>query len=394
MRSVALGSLLVLLLTVFIDSLQKVVVPAHFHEYDDIFPDWITDQTIRQQYNYSVFLYQRENSSAPNYIGYNRAGENAVFYKYIVDHYHNFPDVAIFVHAKPHEHQQHFLNYIGCISPNASFSSINDYFITERSTSYWSSYDLWIEQCWRDVLKIAWNKTSDELSLILPKSQVLSVSVYCCQQFLISREMVHRRSLDDWKQLQLILGQRNVCHVGMPEYNHLFSQPRAPIEGPEPINPPDIHWTHDTTLTYDERQSLPGTGRIIQGTTSEHLSHVIFGHLPLHMKPFTQEDYCNNFLSSSMCPHSPCVDYRTTYPDNILIKCESKPHVYHYDHGTKRLFPNVNVFISYNYDFADVKTIPCSVIDVIPEGAPMTSKSPNSRALRGAYSYIQKLFKM
>ena len=368
-ESAALASLVAFLLLVFVDSLQRVVVPAHFHEYDNALPDWITDEKIRQQHNYTVFLYQRENSSAPNYIGYNRAGENHIYYKYIVDHYNDFPDVAIFVHAKPHEHQPYVLNYIGCISPNASFSLINDYFITERSTSYWSNYDLWIEQCWRDVLKIAWNKTSDELSLILPRSQMLSVSVYCCQQFLLSREMVHRRSLDDWKQLQLILGQRNVCHVGMPEYNHLFSQPRAPIEGPEPINLSEEHWTHD--------KAVSGTGRIIQGTTSEHLSHVIFGHLPLHMKPYTQEDYCNNFLSNSVCPHSPCIDYRTTYPDNSLIKCGSKPHVYRLNNGTKRLFPNADIFYSYGYNFADVKTIPCSVVDVIPEGEPMTYKSPS-----------------
>jgi hypothetical protein len=111
---------------------NKVVVPAHYHDFDIQFPDWITNQTIQRQCGYSVFLYQRENSSAPNYIGYNRAGENAIYYKFIVDHYHNVPDVAIFVHAKPHEHQLTFLNRIGCISPNAS-SSINDYFLGEVS---------------------------------------------------------------------------------------------------------------------------------------------------------------------------------------------------------------------------------------------------------------------
>jgi hypothetical protein len=124
--------LLLLWLPSCLYSFNKVVVPAHYHDFDIQFPDWITNQTIQRQYGYSVFLYQRENSSAPNYIGYNRAGENAIYYKFIVDHYHNFPDVAIFVHAKPHEHQLTFLNRIGCISPNAS-SSINDYFLGEVS---------------------------------------------------------------------------------------------------------------------------------------------------------------------------------------------------------------------------------------------------------------------
>ena len=361
--------LLLLWLPSCLYSFNKVVVPAHYHEFDIQFPDWITNQTIQRQYGYSVFLYQRENSSAPNYIGYNRAGENAIYYKFIVDHYHNFPDVAIFVHAKPHEHQLTFLNRIGCISSNASYSSINDYFLSWRGTSYWKKYDLWIEQCWRDVLKIAWNVTSDELAVRLPPKEELSVSAYCCQQFLISRKMVHKRSLADWKQLQLILGQRNVCHAGLPEYNYLHTQPNEFEQGPEPINPPDTFWWHDK-----EKPPIAGTGRIIQGTTSEHLAHVIFGHQPLHMEPTSQEDYCSNFLSSSVCPGSPCIDYHT-YQENMLFKCLSRAHVYRYNNGMKHLFPDAKIFMSYGYEFTQVTVIPCSVVDAILEGENMSYKS-------------------
>ena len=115
---------------------SKVLVPAVFHEWDNGVPDWMTNQTLKDLYNYSTFLYQKTNPAAPNYIGSNRGCENGVYYNYIVDHYHDFPDVAIFVHAKPYEHQPHWLEMIKCISPNATYMSINHQQIC-RSTAYW-----------------------------------------------------------------------------------------------------------------------------------------------------------------------------------------------------------------------------------------------------------------
>ncbi len=375
--------LLLLLLPSYLDSFEKVIVPAHFHDYDEQFPDWITNVTLHKQHHYSVFLYQRENSSAPNYIGYNRGGENAIYYKYIVDHYYTFPDIAIFVHAKPREHQQRFLNYVSCISPNASYSSINNVYVTHRRTEFWGEYNIWIEQCWRDILKIAWNLTSDELSVRYPPTGELSVSTYCCQQFLISRNMVHKRSLEDWKQLQSKLSLDEVCHSGKPEYAHLYTKPSKLSAGlPEPVNPPELLWNYKPSMSLAERKSIPGSGRIIQGTSSEYLAHVIFGQQPLHIQPHTHEHYCNNYLPASICPGSPCVDLLDphTYLENMLFKCEDRIDIYRYTDGTKRLFPNNVVFSSYGYKLGiiELRIIPCSVLDTIPDGPKMPMKGADN----------------
>ena len=338
-------------------SFTKVVVPAIFHEYDSQYPEWVTNETIKQIHNYTVFLYQRREPSQPNYIEHNRGRENAVYYKFIVDHYYDFPDVAVFVHAQPHEHNKNFLNMVGCISPNVSYSSINEYFLT-RSTSYWRGYEVWVEQCWRDVLQVAWNLTREELIQRLPPTSRLQASLYCCQQFVISRAMVHRRPLEQWKQLQLMLGQRKVCHVGQPEYDSLFVKTNV---GPEPDDLPDYEWSH-----------TPGTGRMIQATTSEHLSHVIFGHLPLLMQPFSMGEICENFLTNTVCPGSPCIDYKT-FAEDTLLKCDRR--VFRYSSGTKRLFPNFHIFMSYGYDFSDVKSVHCSLLDRIPDGPDMETKT-------------------
>jgi hypothetical protein len=115
----------------------KVLVPAVYKEWESHTnaPAWAKDPLIQQKYNYSVFLYQKHDPSKPNFIK-NRGTEGGVYLKYIVDHYDNFPDVAIFVHGHPEHHQPDFLEYIGCIQPNATYINFNfSYFI--RSTHYW-----------------------------------------------------------------------------------------------------------------------------------------------------------------------------------------------------------------------------------------------------------------
>lgn len=79
---------------------KKVVVPSVYREWVGSKPDWVTSEAIRNQYGYEVFLYQKLDSALPNFIANNRGTEGGVYLRYIVDHYDDFPDVAIFVHAQ------------------------------------------------------------------------------------------------------------------------------------------------------------------------------------------------------------------------------------------------------------------------------------------------------
>lgn len=293
----------VFLLFTLVAGFTKVVVPSVFKEWQNgpngTFnpPQWASNATVMAVHNYTVHLYQKLNASASNYISTNRGRENGVFYRYIVDHFDDFPDVAVFTHADPAEHQPKFLHWIKCISPNASYLSINNHRYY-RKTDYWHKYELWIEQCFRDVLKVVWNVNgTQEMARLLPLDRPISVSFYCCQQFLISREMIHRRPLSVWKKLLRILGEADVCHNGEPEYETLHSYHKKNVKvGPEPSLLPD---TEDTRA--------PGTGRLTQAVTSEHLAHVIFGHHDLDMEWPSEKVVCQNFLPRSQCPGSPCV---------------------------------------------------------------------------------------
>jgi Protein of unknown function (DUF3431) len=105
---------------------------------------------MQQEYGFETFLYQKHNATDRNYIAFNRGLEAGVYLRYIVDHYDDFPDVAIFTHAFPEVHQDRWLSMVKCIRPNATYMSINNEFINFRSIDTWQPhFRLWIEQCYR-----------------------------------------------------------------------------------------------------------------------------------------------------------------------------------------------------------------------------------------------------
>jgi len=258
----------------------KVLVSAVYREWENSdAPAWAVDPAVMEKYGYSVFLYQKLDPTKPNYFGFNRGAEAGTYFKYIVDFYDNFPDVAIFVHADPSVHSTHWLERIGCLSPNVSYMSINNQHWVTRSPSYWKKIELWNEQCWRDTLQIAWGLESDdaEFHRRLPPQQDIIASAQCCNQFAVSRAQIRSRPIRMWKQLLNIFGLQDACHYGEPDYEHLywFNQTGRVRVGPEPAH---------MTLYGEHPVKSPGYGRLTQAVTLEHLAHVVFGGKPLDME--------------------------------------------------------------------------------------------------------------
>jgi hypothetical protein len=118
--------------------------------------------------------------------------------------------------------------------------------------------------------------------------------------------MVKKRPLHVWKQLLHIINEQDVCHVGEPDYAHLYAYNKTQLKsGPEP-----------TSFVGFEKAGK-GYGALTQGGAMEHLAHVVFGGLPLKMPIPTIQDICQNFLPH--CPFSPC-------DANVLKKAEAAQH--------------------------------------------------------------------
>jgi hypothetical protein len=282
-------------------------------------PEW-----AREKSKYSVFLYQKHNPHASNYISHNLGTEAGVYLRYIVDHYDNFPDVALFVHADPFGHNLVWPDYFNCVSSNVSYFNINSYhennYVCRNIPGYFfgptakkETSALFIEQCARNILKIIWNTPTihhnhtlsntsssssshftdqkvEEFEKIFPKKASIDVCTYCCQQFLLSRNQVRKRPLHQWIHLLKLIGEQNKCHMGELEFDSLHSS----------VYFPEIQ---SNTSSVSENQF----DNRLRGFSMEHLAHVIYGERELIMPKESNETICHQFLPRSICPNSPCI---------------------------------------------------------------------------------------
>lgn len=144
--------------------------------------------------------------------------------------------------------------------------------------------EIWVEQCWRDILSIVWDlqNQTEKLNERVPITSPVTVCFIVSQQFLISRAMVHRRPLEVWKKLlhiigratclhpidmmlmPLLLGEQSVCHEGPLDYPNLHAYHKQlpsllatnqSLPGPETPN----LWSEDET------EAKPGWGAHTQG---------------------------------------------------------------------------------------------------------------------------------
>ena len=155
--------------------------------------------------------------------------------------------------------------------------------------------EMWMEQCWRDVLKILFEMEDklEEFNTKYPVDRPLHVTFVAAQQFILSRTQMRRRPLSVYKKLLHIINEQTVCHEGEPDYKNLFATNRLGVKvGPEP-----------SRFAEDSPGVVP-YGKHIQGGTMEHLAHVIFGHHELNLVYPKREVLCQNFVLN--CRATPC----------------------------------------------------------------------------------------
>jgi hypothetical protein len=207
----------------------------------------------------------------PNFA-YNFGTEGGVFLRFIVDFYHDLPDVTVFLHGgNPADHNPRVWDLVRCLRPDATFAPLNDVFVHNRSVAEFSFYgwSVWLEQCWRDFLA-AFNVT------VLPRQRV-GVSFTCCSQFAVSRRTLRRHSLETYRQALRIAGEPpEVCHEGPADRRALWATrlPGQKLWRERPLH----HGRHTAGLAF------------------EHLNHIVLGGQPFHARPYTQVSLCQQFL--------------------------------------------------------------------------------------------------
>ena len=270
----------------------KVVVPATYNEWRDGPPLWIADHSISEEYNFSVFLYQKLNHTQPNFISFNRGSESGVYLKFIVDHYDDLPDITIFVHALPQHHSHHWLSLVKCINPDADYYSIN---VTPFEKSRYACRELskWhhhvSHECWTHVMDTlrGYEGQFDQTTAYQSKSYDSLPSKVCyiaSNQFFVRRQLIRTRPFEFWKKLYYMIGQSQDCTANDHERRNHSTIPAL----------------HVSRNMSPKIGSFDAVGRNTQGIVMEHLSHVVFGRLPLiHPRPNHTVSYWKQYFNIS-----------------------------------------------------------------------------------------------
>ncbi|GAQ80313.1 hypothetical protein KFL_000510140 [Klebsormidium nitens] len=265
-----------------------VIVPAVYHDWDAGWPEWTEE--------FAVHVYQRTNASAPNYCE-NRAFESAVYLKFIVDYYHNLPDLTAFVHSDPPSHRRDIFTWLRCLRPNSTYSALNVHWLNhwhvDRPLEILGKSKFptgacqvpRIEACFRRFAAIFGKDLSAE-----PGGKV-EPSFYASNQFVISRDVILRHPLRVYQEAYKLIGLEDRCVEGPidPRENWALGK------GNYCLQEPPREWLEEGFES-----------KIVQAMTMEYLNHYVFEVEELDGKPYTDEHYCKQFLSSEQCPGSPC----------------------------------------------------------------------------------------
>ena len=196
---------------------QVAVVVAHYDEWDSLaeMPVWANnsvdpslDENAPLCAGYTVApIYQRRHPDAPNFVP-NHGYEGGVYLKFVVDHYDNLPDVAIFLQAdadvledlpsrlKKVVERQATRGDVTYLPLNAGNDfNPNQVYFHKRDPyqEWWQETSLrGIETCWRNVA--SWFGTE------WGENEAPAVSGYCCNYFAASRENIRKTPLEVWQK--------------------------------------------------------------------------------------------------------------------------------------------------------------------------------------------------
>jgi hypothetical protein len=268
-----------------------VVVPATYNEFVALTPGWMLELLTSPKR--SLYLYQRFEPGRLHFA-HNVGFESGIYLRFVVDHYDDLPEVVVFVQGGPESHNFEWRQWVGCLRPNMSYTSLNTEWVEDRviegdaPSPIFSPYQLWTEQCMRDVLEL--------LGTPLAPRAPLPFQTYCCAQFAVHRDVIRARPKAGWEALYARFGTPpGRCHVGPPRpLDELASNTPAVRAENQPWGP-----------ELDDGDQFQ---KIVLGLTMEHLAGAVWGGEPWRLPaPYGQPHFCSQFFPASECPGSPCL---------------------------------------------------------------------------------------
>ena len=154
--------------------------------------DW-----LKRLEGYEVKVYRPDNNSTGYFSGYEKGFEACMYLSYIINHYDRLSDYTIFLHG--HESSWHSKNITHLI-PRLDYSKIK-----YANLNYERYQTVIFDKRYLDLIKGLYNKS------------ISRVTHYCCAQFVVSKERILRKTLDEYKAYDYWLQQTT-------EINHYTSR--------------------------------------------------------------------------------------------------------------------------------------------------------------------------
>ena len=260
---------------------KLVIIPAVWKEINwanrSSWPHWLQEGlhlNLNSSSLYDVYLYQRIDPDArPPYdwpYCPNGREESGVYLQFIRDFYYDLPKKMLFIHGNPFLHSKDAIEKALCIHDDVHFVHINDAWIQNRTWIMWPRDPT-------DNISMGYKCAAHILNLFhydaefilnpsnhTPKDESV-VSTFCCAQFYVTKQRIHRYKYRIWSALYN-LSRQSFCST--------------PIDR-EIVGEPVIKFF---------------------GGSLEHLWHVILGLQPINSR--IEPNNC--FLFRPSCSKSSC----------------------------------------------------------------------------------------
>jgi hypothetical protein len=156
---------------------------------------------------------------------YKRSQECPYYLTYIIDHYHALPDIIFFSHGRPSSHNRNILEHWSWFIERVQHDPFEQFF--NASTGFLhANCGIYVQRSVRSrpILDLLGFKR-DSRSLASPIEQI-SVSTYCCAQFIVHRSRIERHPLPFWRLALKLTIDMNDCSHFEHLWHIFFGEPK------------------------------------------------------------------------------------------------------------------------------------------------------------------------
>jgi len=155
---------------------------------------------------------------------YKRSQECPYYITYILDHYHNLPEVVLFSHGRPQVHNPNIVKQRSWFIERVQHDTQRHFF--KASIGFLSANcGIYVQRNIksRPILDLlGYNRTTDPFA---NQIKILTVGTYCCAQFIVHRSRILQHPISFWRLALKIVIDMNDCSHFEHLWHVFFGEP-------------------------------------------------------------------------------------------------------------------------------------------------------------------------